>query len=135
MLLKPDAVKRDLGKQIEGYLIEKNLKLLEKKRFTLDKSTAMSHYIEHKNKPFFNELMNFITSGEIEAWLIEGDKAVKILRELIGATDPLKAELGTIRGDLKDSETTLTKNLVHASDSHENAKREIRLFFPFHLKT
>jgi nucleoside-diphosphate kinase len=126
VLVKPDGVRRGLTgeviKRIEakGYVIQK-LKML-----TIDESFAKEHYAEHVEKPFFDELVTFITSGPIVAMIVEGTDAVAGMRQLMGATNPVDAEPGSIRGDYASE---ITQNIVHGSDSLESAKRELDLFF------
>lgn len=106
---------------------KRGLKILALKMMNVDEDLANRLYEEHKEKPFFDELVAFVTSGPIVAMMLEGDDAVKTVRELMGATDPKKASPGTIRGDFGE---IITENIVHGSDSAESARRELELFLP-----
>ena len=127
VLCKPDAVARGLVGEIVRRIEAKGLTLgaLELRR--LDEATARKHYAEHEAKPFFGDLVSLITGGPLVAMIVEGPEAWKVVRTLIGATNPRDAAPGTIRGDLA---VDLTENLVHGSDGPESAVREIALFFP-----
>ncbi len=127
LMVKPDGVKRQLIGNVVTRLEAKGLKLVAMKMMQIAPEMAEQHYGEHKGKPFFNGLIEFITSGPVVAMVWEGDNVVEMVRTLIGATDPRKAGPGTIRGDLA---VFTGKNLVHGSDSTESAHREINLFFP-----
>ncbi|HEU24449.1 MAG: nucleoside-diphosphate kinase [Mesoaciditoga sp.] len=127
VLIKPDGVERGLIGEIVSRFEKKGFKIVEMKMFKMDKKLAEAHYEEHKGRPYYEKLINYITSGKIVAMVLEGDNAVEIVRMMIGKTSPLEALPGTIRGDLA---LNVTVNLVHASDSQENAKREIDRFFP-----
>jgi nucleoside-diphosphate kinase len=127
VLVKPDAVERGLVGEIVSRIESKGLRLLEGRFFTISKDLAERHYAEHLEKPFFPDLLAFITSGPVMALCVEGPEAVKVVRTLMGPTNPIDAPPGTIRGDLG---IELTKNLVHGSDSPESAARELSLFFP-----
>ena len=127
VLVKPDAVARGLTGEIIGRLERKGLKIVALEQRTLDRSTAEEHYAEHSGKPFFGELVDFITSGPLVALVAEGHRAVEAVRTLMGVTDPVKSAPGSIRGDLA---LVMTHNLVHGSDSLESAAREAKLFFP-----
>ena len=127
VLVKPDAVARGLTGEIIGRLERKGLKILALEQRTLDRSTAEEHYAEHNGKPFFGDLVDFITGGPLVAVVAEGHRAVEAVRALMGVTDPIKSAPGSIRGDLA---TVMTENLVHGSDSSESAAREVKLFFP-----
>ena len=126
VLIKPDAVARDLSGAILGRLEEKGLKLVALRMLHMDKALAQRHYAVHKDKPFFNGLVSYITSGPIVAAVFEGEGAAERIRKLMGATDPAKAEPGTIR---RDFGLNVEQNSTHASDSPETARNEIRLFF------
>jgi len=126
VLVKPDAVRRGLAGEIISRLEKKSLKIMGLKMLQMDEALANRHYGIHKEKPFFTELVKFITSGPIIAAVVEGNNAVEATRSIMGETNPLKAAPGTIRGDFG---LDLTQNLVHGSDSEENAKIEISLFF------
>ena len=127
VLVKPDGVSRGLAGEIIGRLESKGLTLVALELRTLEKSVAETHYGEHASKPFFGELVEFITSAPLVALVLEGPRAIEGVRGLIGATDPVKAVPGSIRGDFA---LEIGQNLVHGSDSPESAKREIDLFFP-----
>ena len=126
VLLKPDAVQRGLVGGLISRLEAKGLKLAAMKLIAVDRELANRHYAEHVGKPFFDGLVDFITSSPVVAIVAEGDNAVEAVRRLMGATNPLEAAPGTIRGDLA---MTIGMNLVHGSDSLESASREIDLFF------
>jgi nucleoside-diphosphate kinase len=127
VLCKPDCVERGLVGEIIGRLERKQLKLIAGELRRLDEATAKQHYAEHDGKPFFDELVAFITRSPLVAMVVEGPDAWKVVRALMGATNPRDAAPGTIRGDLA---IELTENLVHGSDGPESAVREIALFFP-----
>ena len=127
VLCKPDAVERQLVGEIIGRFEAKHLTLVALELRHLDTATAEAHYAEHAEKPFFGELVTFITRSPLVAMVIEGPEAFKVVRTLIGATNPREAAPGTIRGDLA---MEMGENLVHGSDSPESAAREIALFFP-----
>lgn len=127
VLVKPDGVRRRLVGEIIRRVEAKMLDVVAMKMMTVDEDLAKRHYEEHVAKPFFGELLAFITSGPLVAMAVEGDDAVAVMRQMMGATDPKKAAPGTIRGDLA---IITTENLVHGSDSPESAARELGLFFP-----
>ena len=127
MLVKPDAMRRKQAGEIVARFERRGLELRAARLLTADRSLAEEHYAEHTEKPFFAELVDFITSGPTLAFVLEGEGAIKVVRTTIGATDPAEAAPGTIRGDLSLS---MPDNLVHGSDSPESAEREIRLWFP-----
>jgi nucleoside-diphosphate kinase len=127
ILVKPDAFARGLTGEIIARFERKGLRLVALEQRTLDEATAKEHYAEHDGKPFFGELVEFITSGPLVALVLEGKDAVKAARQLIGATNPLEAATGSIRGDFA---VEVGKNMVHGSDSPESAEREAKLFFP-----
>jgi nucleoside-diphosphate kinase len=127
VLVKPDGVRRGLVGEIVGRLERKGLRLVAGKFFTIDEELAGRHYAEHTEKPFFGDLVSFITSGPVMALAVEGLEAVSVVRTVMGPTNPIDAPPGTIRGDLA---IELTENLIHGSDSPESAKRELGLFFP-----
>src|SRR3954447_23170138 len=127
VLCKPDAVRRRLVGEIVRRIEAKGLTLRALELRSLDDATAKRHYAEHEGKPFFGDLVSFITGGPLVAMVVEGPDAWKVVRTLMGVTNPREAAPGTIRGDLA---VELTENLVHGSDSPESAKREIDLFFP-----
>ncbi|MFC2046684.1 nucleoside-diphosphate kinase [Chloroflexota bacterium] len=126
VLIKPDAMQRGLAGTIIARLEEQKLKVVAVKMLHMDKSLAGRHYAIHRGKPFFSDLVNYISSTPIIAIAFEGKRAVEVIRETLGATDPAKAEAGTIRGDFG---LDIMRNLVHGSDSVENADGEIKLFF------
>jgi nucleoside-diphosphate kinase len=127
VLVKPDAVARGLTGEILGRIERKGLKIVALEQRTLDRATAERHYGEHDGKPFFGELVDFITSGPLVALVAEGPRAHEAVRALMGVTDPVKSAPGSIRGDLA---LEIGQNLVHGSDSPESAAREVALFFP-----
>jgi nucleoside-diphosphate kinase len=127
VLVKPDAMRRALAGEILARLERRGLELRAARMLTVDRSIAKEHYAEHTEKPFFGELVDFITSGPTLAVVVEGEGAINVVRTTIGATNPADAAPGTIRGDLSLS---MPDNLVHGSDSPESAEREIALWFP-----
>jgi nucleoside-diphosphate kinase len=128
VIVKPDAVERGLMGEIVSRLERKGLRLVAGRLERLDEAIAGQHYYEHREKPFYGELLEFITRSPAFVCVVEGPNDTwKVVRDMMGATDPLKAAPGTIRGDLG---LQVTENLVHGSDSEESAKREIALFFP-----
>jgi len=127
VMVKPDGVRRHLVGEVIKRIEDKGYSLVEMKLFTIDEDLAKRHYAEHTEKPFFGELVSFITSGPVVAMVVEGDDAVKGARQIMGATNPLEAVPGTIRGDFA---SVIAENIVHGSDSPESATREIGLFFP-----
>lgn len=127
VLCKPDAVERGLVGEIIRRFEAKQLQVRALELRQLDEETAKKHYAEHDGKPFFGELVEFITRGPLVAMVLEGPEAYKVVRTLVGATNPREAAPGTIRGDLA---IEMGENLVHGSDSPESAAREIQLFFP-----
>jgi nucleoside-diphosphate kinase len=126
VLIKPDAVKRRLAGEILARFERRGLELRAAKLVRVDRGLAEEHYSEHSEKPFFGELVEFITSGPTLALVLEGDGAIAVVRTTIGATNPTNADPGTIRGDLA---LAMPDNLVHGSDSPESAEREIALWF------
>ena len=130
VMIKPDGVRRKLIGKIINRFEEANLSILTMKSMDITKRLAEKHYAEHKGKEFFDNLIKFVTSGPIVAMVLEGDNIISKVREMVGATDPAKANPGTIRGDFKeDPVRSVTENMIHASDSPESAQREINLFF------
>ncbi len=127
ILVKPDAFARGLTGQIVARFERKGLKIVAMRHMTVTRELAESHYAEHAERPFFGELVQFITSGPIVAMVLEGVDAVKAARQTIGATNPLEAAPGSIRGDYA---IEVGQNMVHGSDSPESAAREADLFFP-----
>jgi nucleoside-diphosphate kinase len=126
LIVKPDAVRRGLIGEVLRRVEAKGLRLAEMRMITIERATAEEHYAEHREKAFFDELVGFIGSGPVVVARLEGERAVPILRSLIGPTDPALAPPGTIRGDFG---LIITENLVHGSDSTESAERELKLFF------
>ncbi|HEY7708215.1 MAG TPA: nucleoside-diphosphate kinase [Gaiellaceae bacterium] len=127
VLVKPDAVRRALTGEIVARFERRGLELKAARLLTVDRSLAEEHYAEHTEKPFFGELVDFITSGPTLALVLEGEGAIGTVRTTMGATNPAESAPGTIRGDLSLS---MPDNLVHGSDSPESAEREIALWFP-----
>ncbi|HEV7177457.1 MAG TPA: nucleoside-diphosphate kinase [Solirubrobacteraceae bacterium] len=127
ILVKPDAFARNLTGEIIARFERKGLRLAALKQMTMTTELAEQHYAEHAEKPFFGELTSFITSGPLVAMVLEGDRAIEAARQVIGATDPLKASPGSIRGDFA---IEVGQNMVHGSDAPESAAREVALFFP-----
>ena len=127
ILVKPDAFSRDLTGEIIARFERKGLALAALKLMTMSRELAEIHYAEHAGKPFFGELVDFITSGPLVAMVLEGEHAVAAARQVIGATNPLEASPGSIRGDFA---TAVGQNMVHGSDAPESAAREVALFFP-----
>jgi nucleoside-diphosphate kinase len=126
VLIKPDAVERKLAGEILGRLERRGLALRGAKLVHVDRALAEEHYAEHREKPFFGELVEFITSTPTLALVVEGESAIGVVRTTMGATNPTDAAPGTIRGDLA---LAMPNNLVHGSDSPESAEREIGLWF------
>jgi len=126
ILVKPDAFARGLTGEIIARFERKGLQIAQIRALTLDRELAERHYAEHEGKPFFGELVDFITSGPLVAMELQGESAVPAARQVIGATNPLEAAPGSIRGDFAIETGT---NLVHGSDSDESAARELGLFF------
>ena len=125
-MIKPDGVQRNLVGEIISRVEDKGFSITKIKMMTISKELAEQHYGEHKDKPFFNDLVSFITSGPVVAMQVEGENVVLQIRNLMGATNPSESTPGSIRGDLA---TELDKNVVHGSDSDESAERELTLFF------
>ena len=125
-IIKPDAIERNLDKKIKSFFEKNNLKILKSKKVKISQEEASEFYKVHQTKPFYNELCNYLSSGPIVVMVLEGENAVSKNRELMGATDPLKAEEGTLR---KMYGLSIDKNSVHGSDSVENGKIEIDFFF------
>ena len=126
ILVKPDAFARGLTGEIIARFERKGLTIVALKHMQVTEDLAKQHYAEHDGKPFFGELVEFITSGPLVAMVLEGNEAVKAARQVIGATNPLEATTGSIRGDFA---LEVGKNMVHGSDSNESAEREAALFF------
>jgi nucleoside-diphosphate kinase len=127
VLIKPDAMQRRLAGEILARLERRGLDVVAARLVQVDRPLAEDHYAEHREKPFFGELVEFITSAPTLALVVEGQSAISVVRGTMGATNPLDAAPGTIRGDLA---LAMPDNLVHGSDSHESAEREIALWFP-----
>lgn len=126
VMIKPDGVARGLVGEVIGRFERKNLTLTKMRMLTIDEDLARRHYEEHIDRPFFPELLEFITSGPVVAMVWKGEDAVVVARTLMGATNPVEALPGTIRGDLA---SVITENIVHGSDSTESAARELGIFF------
>src|SRR5579884_2716189 len=127
ILVKPDAFARNLTGEIIARFERKGLRLAALRQMTMTRELAERHYAEHEGKPFYEELVSFITSGPLVAMVLEGEQAVVAARQVIGATNPLEASPGSIRGDYA---IEVGQNMVHGSDSTESAAREVGLFFP-----
>src|SRR5919107_368504 len=127
ILVKPDAFARGLTGEIVARFERKGLKIVAMRHMQVTEDLAKEHYAEHDGKPFFGELVEFITSGPIVAMVLEGEQAIKAARQVIGATNPLEATTGSIRGDYA---VEVGQNMVHGSDSPESAQREIGIWFP-----
>jgi len=127
VLVKPDGVRRKLVGEVVRRLEQKTLDIVAMKMLTIDKDLASEHYAEHVEKPFFGELVDFITAGGTLAFVLEGEGAIATARKTIGATNPADADLGSLRGRFA---LAMPNNLVHGSDSPESAAREIALWFP-----
>lgn len=125
-IIKPDAVERNLDEKIKSIFIKNNFQITRQKKVKLEKKEAEIFYKVHETKPFYNELCNYLSSGPIVVMVLKKQNAILEYRKLMGATDPLKAEVGTIR---KEFGISIDKNSVHGSDSPENAKNEIDFFF------
>ena len=125
-MIKPDGVKRNIIGDVVNRVEKRDFVITKMKMMQISTELAEKHYAEHSEKPFFNDLVTFITSGPVVAMEVEGDNAVLAIRELMGATNPADADPGTIRGDLA---CKLEENVVHGSDSEESAERELGLFF------
>ncbi len=127
ILVKPDGVQRRLVGEVIARIERKGYRIEALELITLGRATAEEHYGEHVDKPFFGELVEFITSGPLVAMCVSGDDAIAGMRQIMGATNPLEASPGSIRGDFA---TVIGENIVHGSDSPESARRELSLFFP-----
>ena len=126
VLIKPDALQRGLAGTIIACLEKLGLKIVAMKMLHLDKALAQQHYAVHRDKPFFSDLVEYISSAPIIAIIFEGEKVIEVIRKVMGATDPAKAEAGTIRADFG---LDIEHNSIHGSDSVETAEKEIKLFF------
>jgi nucleoside-diphosphate kinase len=127
ILVKPDAFARNLTGEIISRFERKGLHLVALQQMTLTRELASQHYAEHEGKPFYGELVDFITSAPLVAMVLEGEKAIAAARQVIGSTNPLEANPGSIRGDYA---IEVGQNMVHGSDARESAAREVALFFP-----
>jgi nucleoside-diphosphate kinase len=127
VLVKPDGVRRGLAGEVISRFERLGLKLVAMRLLRVDEELASRHYAEHVDRPFYPELVSFITSGEVVAMVLEGESAIATVRKLMGPTDPADAPPGTIRGDYG---LQITENIVHGSDGPESAVREVELFFP-----
>jgi len=127
VLVKPDGVRRGLAGEVISRLENKGLTLVRMELRTLDRATAEEHYGEHRERPFFGELVEFITGGPLVAMVVEGPNAVAATRRMMGVTNPVEATPGSLRGDYA---LEIGQNLVHGSDSEQSAAREIGIFFP-----
>jgi len=127
VLVKPDGVRRGLAGEIVSRFERRGLELRGARLLKVSRSLAQQHYAEHKGKPFYGDLVSFITSGPVLALAVRGESAISVVRTMMGATNPVDSAPGTIRGDLA---TELSENVVHGSDSKASAKRELGLFFP-----
>ncbi|MDO8886128.1 nucleoside-diphosphate kinase [Candidatus Oleimmundimicrobium sp.] len=126
LMIKPDGVRRRLVGEIIKRIEDRGLNLESMKLITLKKETAEENYVQHKGKPFFNGLIDYVTSGPVVIMVASGENAVSVMRKMMGATNPLDADPGTIRGDFA---LDISENIIHGSDSVESADREISLFF------
>jgi nucleoside-diphosphate kinase len=126
LIVKPDGVRRALVGEVLRRVEAKGLRIADLRMFTIEVVLAQEHYGEHREKPFFGELVEFITSGPVVVARLEGEQAISVFRTLMGPTNPVEAPPGTMRGDFC---TVITENLVHGSDSAESAERELKLFF------
>jgi nucleoside-diphosphate kinase len=126
VMIKPDGVKAGLVDEIRSRITKAGLKIVSSKRIKLNRELAEQLYSPHRGKPFFEDLVKFVCSGEVEVMMVEGRKAISTMRELVGPTDPSQAPKGTIRGDFGKS---IMENVIHAADSPESAERELSLFF------
>ncbi len=126
VMIKSDGVKRGLVGEIVGRFERKGYSIIEASLMSPDRSLVEEHYAEHKEKPFFGELVDYILEGPVMAMVVEGENVIEVIRLMVGDKDPKNATPGTIRGDFANS---LTKNIIHASDSVESAEREIKIWF------
>lgn len=127
LIIKPDGVARGLVGEVLVRIERKGYRIEQVKSLTMDKDTAETHYAEHRGEPFYENLIGYITEGPLVVAIVSGENSIENLRKIMGATDPLNATAGSIRGAYA---TSVTRNLVHGSDSSESAAREIALFFP-----
>jgi len=126
VMIKPDGIQRGLVGDILSRFERKGLKIVAMKMIKLDRTLAEKHYVEHKGKSFYPLLIDFISSGPVITFILDGPNSINIVRKLVGATDPIEAEPGSIRGD---HVVFTTYNIIHASDSYQSSKKEIELFF------
>ncbi|MCL7415153.1 MAG: nucleoside-diphosphate kinase [ANME-2 cluster archaeon] len=126
IMVKPDGVQRGLIGKIIARIEKRGLKIVALKMYTITEDVARAHYGEHEGKPFFQSLIDFITSGPSVSMVVEGKESVKVMRSIVGSTNPLEAAPGTIRGDLS---LDMGRNIIHASDSIESANREMAIHF------
>ncbi len=126
VMVKPDAVERRLMGKILTKFEEKGLQIIATKMILITEDLAKEHYAEHSEKPFFKSLVEYITSAPVLAMVIQGDECISVIRKIVGSTNPKEAEIGTIRGDYA---MDTGRNIIHASDAPDSAKREINLFF------
>ena len=130
VMIKPDGVRRNLVGKIINRFEEAGINLITLQMLDVSRKLAEEHYAEHECKPFYDDLLDFITSGPSVAMILEGDDIVSEVRKMVGATNPAEADSGTIRGDFREEPLkSITENMIHASDSDQSAKREIGLFF------
>lgn len=127
MLVKPDGMRRRLAGEILARFERRGLRVRGARLLKINRALAARHYAEHRGKPFYGDLVSFVTSGPTLALALEGESAIRVVRAMMGATNPLDSAPGTIRGDYA---LELSENVVHGSDSRESAKRELALFFP-----
>lgn len=127
LIIKPDGVARGLVGEVLVRIERKGYRIEQVKSLTMDKDTAETHYAEHRGEPFYENLIGYITEGPLVVAIVSGENSIENLRKIMGSTDPLNATAGSIRGAYA---TSVTRNLVHGSDSPESAAREIALFFP-----
>lgn len=126
LMVKPDGVQRNLVGDIVAKFEKKGYQLVGAKMMLINRELAEKHYGEHKERPFFEELVGFITSGPVFAMVWEGENVISVARSMMGSTNPQQADIGTVRGDYG---ITISMNVIHGSDTHTNAEREINLFF------
>lgn len=125
-MIKPDGVQRKLIGEVIKRIEKRGLDIEKLKLMLLEKEMAERHYVQHKGRPFFDGLIDYVTSGPVVAMVISGESAIAVVRKMMGATDPAQAEPGTVRGDFA---LDISENIVHSSDSKESAEKEISLFF------
>jgi nucleoside-diphosphate kinase len=127
VMVKPDGVKKGLTEEIVGMIERAGLRIVSMRQVNMDRAKAERLYVVHRGKDFFERLVGHVLSGPVVVMLVEGDRAISRMRELVGATDPAKAVKGTIRGDYGSS---ITENVIHAADSTKSAEHEMPIFFP-----